>query len=630
MFGYSGRILEIDLSNGDIHEFPLSIDLAEMFIGGLGLNTRLILNYLKPGVNPLSDGNPIVLGVGPLVGVVGAVKAMATTKLPATGTIATCSGGGGLADAMKRAGYDHIVVKGASDKPVYIEVSDEDVRINDASSLWGLDAYETTYRLKRKHYGSSVLSIGEAGEKLISWSICLIDNISHLGRGGLAAVMGVKKLKAVVVYGGYKVKLANPEGVKSVLSRVIDRIKRYSQFLKGIAKYGMMVGIENWANSRMLVYNNYRSIHTKLRNGFLDEYLKIKVRSIGCPRCPGPCKGVFKINGLEKPLPEPLNIAIAFTLRLNDCSLSSGVKLLYEATRHGIDCLNLTPFLEFLVETYESNKLSIEDIGFKPELNVKSMEKLVEYMLKCEGICSYIRMNGWRGLFERFGLELEKYAPNCRGLSIIFDPRSNFGAESFGHVTNPRGHEGPVQLTVISGRDEDSIRKYLLRIGCSEDDVNKVFKNGLFNIALYTRHVEDWLYILNSLGLCRRESIALLYDIDTCAELYTHTTGIRIQPKDLKIAADRIHTLERLINCREGVGRDKYPDRWLEPLTLNDQEIYLMDYFKRVVISKEDLEDFINQYYHERGWSIVDGSPTMEKIMELKLADLKFNNARYI
>lgn len=624
MFGYSGRVLEVDLSSGSVHVSPLPMDLARMFIGGLGLNVRLILNYLKPGVNPLSPDNPIVLGAGPLVGTgaIGAVKVMATTKLPATGTIATCSGGGGLADAMKKAGYDHIVIKGASDKPTYIEVSDGDVRVNNASSLWGLDIYETIGRLRRKHSGSSVLGIGEAGEKLIPWSICLVDATSHLGRGGLAAVMGVKKLKAVVVYGGCKVKLANPGGVRNVLGRVIDRVKRFSQVLNGIAKYGMMVGIENWASSRMLVYNNYRDVHVKLKDGLLDEYLKVKVRSIGCPRCPGPCKGIFKINGGEKPLPEPLNIALAFTLRLNDCSLSTGVKLLYEATRHGIDCLNLTPFLEFLVEVYERGILSIRDIGFKPELNVNSMEKLIEYMLKSEGVCSYINVNGWKGLFERFGFKLERYAPNCKGLSILFDPRSNFSAESFGHITNPRGHEGPVQLTVISGRREDSLKKYLLRIGCSDIDVDKVFKNGVFNVALYTKHVEDWLYILNSLGLCRRESIALLYDIDTCAELYTHTTGIQVQPLELKKAAERIYTLERLINCREGAGRDKYPERWFEPLRLNGQEIYLMDYFKGRLISRSDLEDMINQYYHERGWSTSDGLPTIEKIKELKLTDL--------
>ncbi len=623
MFGYSGKILEIDLDNDVIHEFSLSTDLAEMFIGGLGLNTRLTLNYLKPGTNPLSSENPIVLGAGPLVGtgVVGAVKAMATTKLPATGTIATCSGGGGLASALKKAGYDHIVIKGASDKPVYIEVSDKDVRVNNASSLWGLDAYETVDKLRRIHHGSSVLSIGEAGEKLISWSICLIDNISHLGRGGLAAVMGVKKLKAIVIYGSCRVEIANPEGVKDVLGRIMERAKRFSHILRGIAKYGMMVGIENWANSRMLVYNNYRNIHSRFRNN-LNEYLKIKARSLGCSKCPGPCKGVFRINGELKPLPEPLNIAIAFTFRLNDCSLNTGVKLLYEATRHGLDCLNLTPFLEFLVEVYERNIISTEDIGFKPKLNVESMEKLIEYMLKCKGICSYVKMKGWRGLFERFGLELEKYAPNCKGLSIIFDPRSNFNAESFGHVTNPRGHEGPVQLTVISGRREETLRSYLLRIGCSDNDVERVFKSGVFNIALYTKHVEDWLYILNSLGLCRRESIALLYDIDVCAKLYTYVTGIQIQPINLKIAADRIHALERLINYREGIGRDKYPERWFEPLMLNGQEVYLMDYFKKRVVSRDDFENIINQYYHERGWSIDDGLPTMEKIRELKLSEL--------
>ncbi|MEM2304188.1 MAG: aldehyde ferredoxin oxidoreductase C-terminal domain-containing protein, partial [Candidatus Methanomethylicia archaeon] len=113
-----------------------------------------------------------------------------------------------------------------------------------------------------------------------------------------------------------------------------------------------------------------------------------------------------------------------------------------------------------------------------------------------------------------------------------------------------------------------------------------------------------------------------LYDIDVCAKLYTYVTGIQIQPINLKIAADRIHALERLINYREGIGRDKYPERWFEPLMLNGQEVYLMDYFKKRVVSRDDFENIINQYYHERGWSIDDGLPTMEKIRELKLSEL--------
>ncbi|MHA1296625.1 MAG: aldehyde ferredoxin oxidoreductase N-terminal domain-containing protein, partial [Promethearchaeota archaeon] len=164
-------------------------------MGGFGMNCKLAAEYLKPRIDPFSPENVIILGTGPLVGTImlGSSRLVGITKFPATGAIANSCGSMSFGFHLKQSGYDHVVIKEISDKPIYIYINNDDVRILDASNLWGKDIAVTTDYMW-KHYGScSIIAIGRAGENKINGALALIDKTSTFGRGGLAAVMGHKK-----------------------------------------------------------------------------------------------------------------------------------------------------------------------------------------------------------------------------------------------------------------------------------------------------------------------------------------------------------------------------------------------------------------------------------------------------
>ena len=197
-FGYAGSILRVDLSRGEIEREPLPPELVDKFLGGLGINLKLYRREATPLSDPLSPANPLVLGAGPLVGteVPGATKLVATTKSPLFSRGgghfvdgAVC--GGRLGVQLKRSGYDHVVLVGRADHPVYLSVEDGRAELLDASHLWGRDTYESTDLLLREHPGAGVAVIGRAGERMVRFAMAIVDRVATLGRFGVGAVMGL-------------------------------------------------------------------------------------------------------------------------------------------------------------------------------------------------------------------------------------------------------------------------------------------------------------------------------------------------------------------------------------------------------------------------------------------------------
>lgn len=235
-YGYAGNILYVDLTTGEIRKEPLDLELAKRFVGGWGINFKLAYDLMKPGTDPFSPDNPIIIGVGPLVGTLapGAAKVAATTKfaLPATEDgryyITTASSGSRRFGLMlKNAGYDHVVITGRAKAPVYLKIIDDDVEICDGGELWGKkDTYETTEELMDRYGNCGVIAIGRAGENLIRFAMALTDKRSTLGRSGFGAVMGSKNLKAVVTQGSKGVKISDPPRFMKVVDSIYQRLMR--------------------------------------------------------------------------------------------------------------------------------------------------------------------------------------------------------------------------------------------------------------------------------------------------------------------------------------------------------------------------------------------------------------------
>ncbi|MFC1919611.1 aldehyde ferredoxin oxidoreductase N-terminal domain-containing protein [Chloroflexota bacterium] len=248
--GHVGRILEVNLNTREIRKKSLDLDLVDRFVGGWGINFKLAYDLMKPGTPPLSPENPIIIGVGPLVGTLspGSSKVSVTTKfaLPATEDdrhyVTTASSGSRQFGLMlKNTGYDHVVITGRAKTPVYLKIIDDDVEICDAGHLWGKkDIYETSDELSGKYGVCGVIAIGRAGENLIRFAMAATDKVNTLGRSGFGAVMGSKNLKAIVVQGTKGVRVSD----QARLMKTVDTM--YQNFQTNMKPHNDPVGLGAW------------------------------------------------------------------------------------------------------------------------------------------------------------------------------------------------------------------------------------------------------------------------------------------------------------------------------------------------------------------------------------------------
>ncbi|MFX1340649.1 MAG: aldehyde ferredoxin oxidoreductase N-terminal domain-containing protein, partial [Promethearchaeota archaeon] len=281
-YGYTGKILNINLSNNKVFLEDEKVEDLTKFIGGIGMNCKLGAERLKPNTNPFSPENPIILGVGPLVGTItpGASRTVGLSKFPATGAIANSCGSMSFGFNLKQAGYDHVIISGKSEKPVYLLILDDHVELANASELWGQDIVETTNKLWKDHQGCGVISIGQAGENLVFGALTLIDKTATFGRGGLGAIMGSKNLKAIVAKGTKGISISNPKEFKNLYKKQIERIRNYPQRDSWI-ELGMLRSLPI---NLMLAAKGQKE---KVKQASEKFYLKeLKKRRIACPSCP--------------------------------------------------------------------------------------------------------------------------------------------------------------------------------------------------------------------------------------------------------------------------------------------------------------------------------------------------------
>ena len=636
-YGYAGRILKVDLSTGSIKTEKLDMDMAKKFLGGQGVNTRLIFDLLKPKIDPLSPENVIIFGAGALCGTPApaATKFSATTKFPESGIIGTAVGCGGFGPMLKWAGYDHIIVTGVSEKPVYLSIMDDNVELQDASDLWGKDILEATEALYKK-YGndSSVLCIGPAGEKLVRMSLALIDGIGHIGRGGLAAVMGSKKLKAMVVRGTKGIKIANVERFWKIFEFIVGRAFTDRNRLRWI-KYGLHGVSEAWFEGGVVPVKNRResppaeeAIKTYGLKAF-DEVLESYPWA--GPSCITSDKLVMKVKkgeleGLQTLASTTNNPVIFFGLPFN-LSFNQGVKCHDIFNRYGIDEINGSYIIEVLIELYEKGLVTEEQLKMKPKPDFETVVKAAEMIIKREGLWDVVA-DGLLALIRKIP-EASKYVIHNKGMAFPFDARVCLGVEVFDMLTNPRGAQSfalvrtpslaipniPIEMVKVLAAT------YQIPMGARR----RIFKDGEWSTARFTPYVENNNTAFNCLGLCYRFFIGRLYNPVIASSMYSAITGIPLSPEEFLTAGERVWNLQKALNVREGFDRkdDAIPERWItEPLKFGEKELRLQNYTRTLTIStREEAEKLLDDYYDERGWDIKTGVPTKEKLTKLGLPE---------
>ncbi len=612
--GFAGKILYVDLSVGEIRDEPLDPVLAEDFIGGLGLTIRIACQEIKPGVHALSPENTMVLGAGPLVGtsLPSTSRVYAVSKLPASEGIGWCGAGGvNFGYLLKNAGYDHIVIRGRAERPVYLRIINDTVEIINADTLWGKGIEETCEVLGDSLEGrAGVLCIGAGGENLVNFSMAYIDRIATLGRGGFGAVMGSKNLKAIVVTGDRGIRVEDRNKYKSLSKKLLSDMRTYP-YLKEWQELGLI--------------KSFPMVP-------IDTYRHIKKKRVACVSCPIGCKDVVEIQdgdleGLVVSSSSAVNLFMPMTYGFAD--YREAIKLMKTLDEYGLDVFEFFGVMGFARELCRAGIISKDSaVG---EINVASLDSMETWARKIshrEGLGAVLA-EGCKGIINEFGEQARPYAPAIiKGMHPYAGPGSAlpwdmFGTMELGQVLDPRGpHVGSGgSPTYFAKRPLEVFPRHLSRMGVHDAAIARILpgmgspgrEQGL-RVGTLLKYSHAWFATLGSMGICARAQINRFYDASLCGELYEAVTGIPTDLSDLRKRVNRIWTLYRLANVREGVNRndETAPEQWF-------QEPGFRNYVTGAPINRQEVDQMIDDYYEEWGWDKKTGIPTDKALRDLGL-----------
>jgi len=603
--------LRIDLSTGKTGTEPLKEELAKNYIGGIGLGMRLLLDNLKPGTEPFSPENPLILMTGPLTGTMAPTAGNGiafVSKSPLTNGVGEAKSHGFFGADLKRAGYDAVIFEGRSEKPVYVWIDDDAVQLMDAKHLWGKSPADTeeTIREELGDYYIRVAAIGPAGEKLSRVACIINDRTRAAGRTGMGAVMGSKNLKAIAVRGTKDVKVAKPE-------EFLEFVKILHERMKGPAatKYRTLGTPVN-----VLVHNSLGALPTrnftnatfegaeKVSGEYLNERFVAKI--IGCSSCAMRCEHIAVVpEGPFKGTTTRVEYEPLWSLGPN-CGvdrLDAIIKAMDLCNYYGLDSLSTGNIIGFAMDCYEHGILTKKDTdGIDLRFgNYEALVAMVKKMGAREGLGD-ILAEGVKMAAEKIGKGAEKYSNHIKGLEMTGYDIRGLKTAAVGYAVSFRG------------ADHNRHGAYGLDLG---GKVNRFkFEKGRSKLVI---EIEDLYTIIDSLIVCKFSRGTYFEGFDDLAQYYTLVTGIEMTPEELRISGERISNLARLFNIREGFTRkdDHLPAKVMST-PIPDDTVSKGSY-----ITKKELDFMLDDYYESRAWT-KEGIPTTEKLNEIGLNDLTY------
>ncbi len=614
MGGYKNKILEVDLSTCKMDITDVPEDDKRRFIGGSGVAAKLFLDRFNIKADPLSPENPLIVMNGPITGSTfpGTSRFAVCGKSPLTGIWGEGTCGGNFGPELKFAGVDGIIFKGASSNPVYLVIEDEKIELRDAKDQWGMDNYAVTDLLKERHGKErkpKVLSIGPAGENLVRFAAICNDKGDFIGRTGMGALMGSKKLKALVVKGTKKVEVSYPEEYTTLKKLLVTKSRDavVAQSFRSMGTdagmdLGMMTGdvpIKNWS-----IGEDFQ-LSANLGGPTLTE--KYLTKNHACSFCPVACKRVVKIDDgpfktEEGPGPEYETCATFGTLIMND-DLAGVIKANEWCNRYGLDTISCGATIAFAMEAYEKGLVTKKDTdGIDLTWgNIDGAIELIHKISKREGIGA-ILSEGTREAAKRLGQGAEEFSVEVKGLEApMHDPRA-FHGMGLAYMTSIRG---ACHLMHLDLGIEHGITAYP-EAGFEENYVGQSSEGK----AEMVKRCEDLGIPCNSLVIC--EFVAWTLSANDLAEMVRVTTGFDFSLKDLLSCGERTWLLKRGLGNMMGMSKkdDRLPKRILTPLREG-----------AAAGSVPDVEKLLREYYEIRGLD-EEGKPKKEVLLKAGLGDL--------
>ena len=606
MFGYTGRVLCVDLTHKKTKIERISNGFCEKYIGGNGFAIRLLYDKTKPKIDPLSPDNVLIFAVGPFAGTIVPTsgKYIVQAKSPLTNFMGESVSSGWWGQALKRAGYDSIVIEGRSEKPIYLFIDDNIVQFRDAKNLWGKDTLQTD-ELMREEIGDEnvrVAAIGPAGEHLVRFANLTNDRYRQAGRTGMGAVMGSKNLKAVAVRGTKKIEVYNLDKLMEVCRDLNEQFQGPgAEFYRKWGTPGMVL-IMNYAAA--LPTRNYQQATFELAEDISGEHIvkHYVAKAISCTGCPIACDHISAIEG------GPYTGTVASVEYETIYALGSECGIGYFPAiarsadlcdRLGMDTISTGVTVGWAMECYERGILTKDDTG-GIDLTFGNHEALIEVINKIayrEGIGNLLA-EGVKRASEKVGKGSEQFAMHGKGLELPGYDLRGLKASTLGFMTSTRGG--------------CHLRSQMYDFDV-KGKIDRFKADRCLGKMVMDR--EDLLAIVDSLMLCKFIR-GVFYTFDKFAELYGLVTGIDMTADKLREAGERIYNLEKAYNVREGwTKKDDYP-----PPRIMKDPIH-SGVAKGSLIIKEEFELMLNAYFEARGWTS-EGIPTKDKLTQLGLDDI--------
>jgi aldehyde:ferredoxin oxidoreductase len=614
---YIGKILRVDLSKGAIFEEGIREEWTEKFIGGAGLATKYHYSEVPKGVDPLGKENHLIFMTGPLTGTVSASASRysVVAKSPLTGIWGHGNSGGSFGPALKHSGYDGIIFKGISPHPVYLRIVDGKSELCDARSLWGKTVPETEDLIQRDlNQKMTIASIGPGGENLVRYAAIMNNRHRAIGRCGLGAVMGSKRLKAIACAGKAQINLANPDLFREIASKQFDLLNE-SVLKVGFEAFGTnmvsdMVNVRGGYPTHNWQQGIFEQIEEVNGQALTD---KVFIKGVSCFACPIACgrgteikEGSWEGNRGEGPEYETVNTfgAMCGISDLNAITMAN-----YLCNEYGLDTISAGSTIAFAMECYERGILNKEITGGL-ELkfgDVKLIVDLIHKIARREGIGDLLA-EGTKRVSEKLGQGSEHFAMHVKGLELpAYDPRAA-KITGLGYVTANRG--GDHITAYVQGPTFIDTPFLVVEDSKIEDPFVANPKEAKVVVDL-----ENALTMFDCIGACK--FMGILSPAEEYVDLISAATGWNFGVDDFRRCGERIYNLMRAFCVREGITReaDSLPKRLMED-PLPDGPA------KGMVIPKDTIEMLKDAYYDIRGWDKKIGKPTVTKLKELELDDL--------
>jgi aldehyde:ferredoxin oxidoreductase len=613
----------VDLSSGEVEIKDIPQRVRELYLGGRGIDMYLLYNLLQPGIDPLGPDNVFIVSAGILTGTPAPCPSRfhVAGKSPLTGLVGCSNMGGFFGPELRFAGFDHVIVHGKAERPVYLWIKDGRIEVRDASHLWGRDATETQVLIRKELADREIksITIGVAGENLVRFA-CVRSGVKNAaGRTGMGAVMGSKNLKAIAVRGSMPIEIFNPEAALKDLKDLVEASKS-SKYVEIFTRFGTLFLFDSINSTGILRTRNFQLNQLvdseEVEAEASEEFSSGMAACFGCHlHCrhkytldKGPWKGQYAEG------PEFASTA-ALTSLVGSNKMQGALEGNHLANTLGLDTIESGSMIAWAIELNEKGMLPKSLIGnLALEWgNTQTVNQLMQDIAYRRGLGD-ILAEGPKRAIERLGAETAYYNIQVKGMSCNVSDERPVPSLALGIATATRGADHLRSRCALDlyHLPENVLEMFYRRKGMSSD-----FRDyrGKAWMAFYTENNKS---TMDCLGICLFSGAGLSPNLaapEDFARIIENITGIKLTYDKFMEIGERITNIERLFNIREGTSRkdDYLPDRYYdEPTALGPEST------RGRKIDRQKYDDILDEYYEFHRWD-KEGNPTPKTLQRLLL-----------